>query len=165
MNFGKKYRKKEEKYHKDSKRYGTSGELIFLFFESAIPLLSIWGAFELPWEGGWALLKIFCFVGMALIFQTPTDLMITGIVALRHRFRMKMQNKIEKVALEKSYELVDGEISAEEKEKIENHKAKGTAYRYDLAVGIIGITLSVLVVVAFVVLLGVFISNKINALQ
>lgn len=91
--------------------------------------------------------------------------MITGIVALRHRFRMKMQNKIEKVALEKSYELVDGEISAEEKEKIENHKAKGTAYCYDLAVGIIGITLSVLVVVAFVVLLGVFISNKINALQ
>lgn len=160
FNFGKKYRKREEEYHNKTKRLGTSGELITLILWSAIPLLSLWGAFKLPWEGGYVVLRIFCFLGLFTILYAPTELMITGIVALRHRLRMKVQNKIEGAMIGKTAELISGEeMTEEDKEKTKNYKAKGTSSGYDLAVGIIGITMSVVVVVAFITLFFVFLPN------
>ena len=160
FNFGKKYRKREGEYHNKSKKLGTSGELLMLVFYTALPLLSLWGAFKLPWEGEILILKIFCFLGILFIFQAPAELMITGIVALRHRAKMKLKNKVTGEILGKTTEVLSGqELSEEAKDKVENYEAKGTANRYDLVVGILGIVLSVAVVVAFVTLFFVFLSS------
>ena len=71
---------------------------------------------------------------------------------------MKIANKLESSIKEKTIEAVSGEeLSEEEKEKINNYKVKGTANGYDLAVGIIGILLSIAVIVAFITLFFVFI--------
>ena len=53
--------------------------------------------------------------------------------------------------------MIAGEnMSEQDKEKVENYEAKGTAHKYDLAVGILGISLSIIVVIAFICLLCVF---------
>lgn len=71
---------------------------------------------------------------------------------------MKIANKLESSIKEKTIEAVSGEeLSEEEKEKINNYKVKETANGYDLAVGIIGILLSIAVIVAFITLFFVFI--------
>ena len=71
---------------------------------------------------------------------------------------MKIANKFESSIKEKTIEAFSGEeLSEEEKEKINNYKDKGTANGYDLAVGIIGILLSIAVIVAFITLFFVFI--------
>ncbi|MBR2052935.1 MAG: hypothetical protein IKB21_02695 [Clostridia bacterium] len=158
FNFGEKYRKKEEEYAQKSRKFGTSGELIALFFLSAVPLLSLWGMFS-NIALGWKLLLI---VGVVTIFYIPGELMVMGIVALRHRMKMKAINKVHGAMMEKTTEILSGEeVTGENKEKFENYKAKGTAPKYDLAVGICGIALSVLVVVAFVALFFLFVSQTI----
>ena len=150
--FGEKYRKREEKYARDSRKFGTSGELVYLIILAAIPILSLWGLFSDI--GMW---KIACVLGVTLILYAPPELMITGIVALRHRVRMKIQNKIEGALIGKTAEMLSGEkMSESDKEKVENYEAKGTAHKYDLAVGIIGISLSIIVVIAFIGLLFMF---------
>ena len=79
--------------------------------------------------------------------------MIIGIIALRHRFKMKIQNKVTGAMITTATETITGEeLSEEEKEKNKNYTAKGTAHTYDLVVGILGITLSILVVIAFITL-------------
>lgn len=158
FNFGEKYRKKEEEYARKSRKLGTSGELIGLFLLSAVPLLSLWGMFS-NIAIGWKLLLI---IGVVTIFYIPGELMVTGIVALRHRLKMKITNKIHGAMLEKTTEVLSGEeLSEENKEKFGNYKAKGTAPKYDLVVGICGIALSVLVIVAFVALFFLFVSQTI----
>ena len=150
--FGEKYRIREEKYASDSRRFGTSGDLFVMIILAALPLLSLWGLFSDI--GMW---KIPCILGVTLILYSPTELMITGIVALRHRARMKIQNKVEGALIGKTAEMIAGEnMSEQDKEKVENYEAKGTAHKYDLAVGILGISLSIIVVIAFICLLCVF---------
>ena len=66
---------------------------------------------------------------------------------------MKVQNFVEDVAITTTVELATGqELAEEQKQEIKAKKAKGTAYGYDLAVGILGILLAILQVVVFVVL-------------
>lgn len=73
---------------------------------------------------------------------------------------MKFKNKFTGEILAKTTEVLSGqELSEEAKDKVENCEAKGTANRYDLVVGILGIVLSVAVVVAFVTLFFVFLSS------
>lgn len=168
FNFGKKYKKREEEYHRKSKKFGTSGEILTILLYTALPLLSLWGAFKISWgatEFSWVL-KLFCIAGCLSIFTLPSDIMITAIVALRHRLRMKVQNKVEDVAIEQLAETISGqEMTDEQKQKLEDDKARGTAPKYDLAVGILGIICSVAVVIAFVTLFFVFCYQGINALQ
>ncbi len=154
--FGKKYRKREQEYARRSRKFGTSGELISLVLFSAVPLLSLWGLFsdvDLP-------LKVLCFLGAATIVYIPTELTIIAIVALRHMVKMKIQSKVEAEAIEAIAETVsDKELPEEEKEKLKNHEARGTASKYDLAVGVIGLVMSFVVVVAFFVMLVLFIKG------
>ena len=60
FNFGKKYKKREEKYHRDSKKFGTSGELITVILNTAFPILMTIGAFKLPWGEISGIIKIIC---------------------------------------------------------------------------------------------------------
>ena len=81
--------------------------------------------------------------------------MILGIVALKHALRMKIQNKIEGNLIANTAEALSGkELTNEEKQKSEefkkNYKAKGTAYGFDIFLGIFCIVMSVAVVIAFV---------------
>ena len=161
FNFGKKYRKREEEYHRKSKKFGTSGELLTIIFFTALPLLSLWGVHALPWEGGMVALKILCCFGLTTILMAPGELMITGIVALRHRLRMKVQNKVEG-KLYDTLDSVSGKEPTEEDDKAEEYKARGTASGYDLTVGILGIVMSVVVVVAFITLCIVFTAQAIE---
>ncbi len=152
FSFGEKYRKKEQDYANKSRKFGTSGELVTLILFTALPLLSLWGCFAVPWEGNYWILKIFCILGALSIFMVPSELMILGIVALRHRLKMKIANKVHDVVIENVTETVSGqELSEEDKQKMEEKNLRGTANRYDLAVGIIGIVASIAVVIAFVV--------------
>ena len=161
FSFGEKYRKREEKYARDSRKFGNSGELIVLIILAVIPILSLWGLFHDI--GMW---KIPCILGVTLILYSPSELMITGIVALRHRAKMKIQNKVEGALIGKTAEMIAGEdITEKDKEKINNYEAKGTAHKYDLAVGILGITLSIAVVITFVVMLGVLGWQALERLQ
>ena len=98
------------------------------------------------------ILKLF---GAILILYVPTELMVIGVIALRHRLRMKIENKVTSVAIEKTVEAISGEeITGENKEEVENYEARGTADKYDLTVGILGIVLSVVVVIAFIGILA-----------
>ena len=79
---------------------------------------------------------------------------------------MKIQNKVEGALIGKTAEMIAGEkMSEADKEKVENYEAKGTAHKYDLAVGILGITLSIAVVIAFAVMLGVLGWQALQTLQ
>lgn len=161
FSFGEKYRKREEKYARDSRKFGTSGDLFVLIILAVIPVLSLWGLFSDI--GMW---KIPCILGVTLILYSPPELMITGIVALRHRARMKIQNKVEGALIGKTAEMIAGEkMSEADKEQVENYEAKGTAHKYDLAVGILGITLSIAAVIAFAVMLGVLGWRALQTLQ
>jgi len=158
FNFGKKYRKREEEYERKSRKFGTSGELLTLFFLSAVPLLSLWGLFsdiDFIW-------KIILFFFAASICYIPGELMIIGIVALRHRMKKKLESKITGAVLNKTVEVVSGEEVAEEvKEENKNYKSRGTADTYDLVVGVLGIVLSIFVVAAFIILFFLFLSQTI----
>ncbi len=166
FNFGAKYRKQEEAYHNESKRRGPVGHLITLIFTSAIPLLSLWGAFALPWDNDMWILKIFCIAGCLSIVTIPSELFILGIVALRHRIRMRVQNKVEDTVISGMTEAISGqELSEEAKQKIVDKKARGTSDKMDLVIGILGIVMSVVVVIAFVAMLFLFSSNVINNLD
>ena len=92
--------------------------------------------------------------------------MIIGIVALRHRMRMKIQNKIEGEAIGGLAEAIAGEKrSDEDREKIKNYEAKGTAHKYDLVVGIMGIVCSVAVIITCATLFFVFMYQLIKGLN
>ena len=157
FNFGKKYRAREEKYHSDSVKHGRSMVLIEIIIYTLVPILSIIGLRFLPWDGGtgWlTALKVFCFLFGFTLFFAPSELMITGIVALRHRARMKVQNAIEN----KVQDVLD-DITNENVEENKDEKprvAKGTANKYDLVVGILGILCSIAVVVTCVLLICSF---------
>jgi len=163
--FREKYKKREEEYHRRSKRFGTSGELVGIIIYTAVPLLSLWGVIALEW----GVLKFFAWLGVLTIFLSPKELMITGIVALRHRVRMKVQNKVEGAAITGLAEAIKGDVTAEEKAELEKEKkeytARGTAYTYDLVVGILGITMAVVVVIAFSTVSIIAIRNAILALK
>lgn len=167
FNFGAKYRKQEADYHDESKRSGAVGHLITLILTAAIPLLGLWGAFQLPWgDTAISLLKVLCIVACISITTVPSDLMILGIVALRHRARMKIQNKVENVVIAGVAETITGqEMTDEDKQKLQERPAKGTDHKMDLTVGILGIVMSVLVVVAFVALLLLFVQLKTQGAQ
>ena len=156
FNFGKKYKAREEKYHRDSKRFGTSGELIGIILHTALPILVTIGAFKLPWSEISCIFKILCIISfIPATIWAASELMITGIVALRHRMRMKIQNKIEGEAIDALADTIAGEKrSDEDREKIKNYEARGTAHKYDLVVGIMGIVCSVSFKV-FVITVGV----------
>ena len=160
FNFGAKYRKREEEYHRRSKKFGNSGELFGFVIYVAVPLLALWGAFALPWS----IWKVFCIIGSCTIYLSATEMMITGIVAFRHALRMKVQNKIEDEAAIAIAETITGkEATEEERQKVSERQAKGTAYKYDMAVGITGITLSVLVTIAFITMFLLFARGAIIA--
>lgn len=109
-------------------------------------------------------MESFCILGSCSIYLASTEMMITGIVALRHALRMKIQNKVEDEASIAIAEAVTGqEVSEEQRAKVSERKARGTAYGYDLTVGIVGITLSVLVTVAFIVMFILFMRGVILA--
>ncbi len=130
-----------------------------LILYTAVPLLSLWGLFS---DVHWGL-KIFCGMGALTIFMAPSELMITGIVALRHRMRMRVQNKVEGAMIGKTAEMISGEeLTGEAKEKIDNYQARGTADTYDLVVGICGIVLSIVVVLAFIGLSILFIYARLK---
>ena len=151
FSFGAKYRKREAEYARRSRKFGTSGEMFGLFLLAAVPLLSAWGLFADISSG----LKVACIFGAILILYVPTELMVIGVIALRHRLRMKIENKVTSVAIEKTVEAISGEeITGENKEEVENYEARGTADKYDLTVGILGIVLSVVVVIAFIGILA-----------
>lgn len=167
FNFGKKYKKREEKYHSDSKRFGTSGELITIILNTALAILMTIGAFKLPWGEISGIFKIICIIAfIPFAFTTSCDLMIIGIIALRHRMRMKIQNKIEGEAIGGLAEAIAGEKrSDEDREKIKNYEARGTAHKYDLVVGIAGIVCSVAVIITCATLFFTFITLKIRSLM
>ncbi len=159
--FGKKYRKREEEYARKSRKFGTSGELVFLFILALIPLISLWGLFY-PTSTPILVLSIF---GTLIIFYAPKELLIIGIVALRHSARMKIENKITGKLIGKTAEVISGqELNETQKEDLDNYKARGTAHKYDIAVGICGIVLSVLVVVAFVTMLFLLLTGVFKGL-
>jgi len=167
FNFGKKYKKREEKYHRDSRKFGTSGELITVILYTAFPILMTIGAFKLPWGEISGVFKIICIIAfIPATFWTASELMITGIVALRHRMRMKIQNKVEGEAIGGLAEAISGkEMTAEDEQKIKDYKAKGTAHKYDLVVGISGIVCSVAVIITCATLFFVFITQLIKGLK
>lgn len=166
FNFGAKYRKQEEAYHNESKRRGPVGHLLTLIGTSAIPLLSLWGAFMLPWSNNWWILKIFCIALCFTIVTTPTELFILGVVALRHRIRMRVQNKVEDAAIEGLAEAISGkEMSEEAKKEMQAKKARGTQDKMDLIIGILGIVMSVIVFIAFIVMFFLFCANAVNKLN
>lgn len=166
FNFGKKYKKREEKYHRDSKKFGTSGELITIIMYTAFPILMTIGAFKLPWGEISGVFKVICIIAfIPATFWAASEIMITGIVALRHRMRMKIQNKIEGEAIGGLAEAIAGqERSDEDREKIKNYEARGTAHKYDLVVGIMGIVCSVAVIITCAILFFTFITLKIRGL-
>ena len=167
FNFGKKYKNREEKYHRDSKKFGTSGEMITIIMYTAFPILLTIGAFKLPWGEISGVFKIICIIAfIPATFWAASEVMITGIVALRHRMRMKIQNKIEGEAIGGLAEAIAGEKrSDEDREKIKNYEARGTAHKYDLVVGITGIVCSVAIIITCSVLFGVFVWQAIKGLN
>lgn len=167
FNFGKKYKKREEKYHRDSKRFGTSGELITIVLNTAFAILMTIGAFKLPWGEISGIFKVLCIIAfIPFTFHTASELMIIGIIALRHRMRMKIQNKIEGEAIGALAETIAGEKrSDEDREKIKNYEARGTAHKYDLVVGIMGIVCSVAVIITCSTLFFVFMYQLISGLN
>ena len=167
FNFGKKYKKREEKYHRDTKKLVTSGELVTVILNTAFPILMTIGAFKLPWgeiSGIFKIICIICFIPFT--FYTASELTIIGIVALRHRMRMKIQNKIEGEAIGHLAETISGkEMTEEDRQKVKNYEAKGTAYKYDLFVGILSIVCAVAVVITCATLFFVFITQLIKGLN
>ena len=158
--FGTKYKKREQEYHRRSKKFGNAGEFIGLFVYAIIPLLSLWGFFKVPFDGAMAILKILCFFGSLFVYVSVSEIIITAVVALRHSVRMKVQNKIEGAAIGKLAETIAGEKQSEEdKEKVENYEARGTNHKYDRAVGITGIILAAVVVITFSLMLYFFLKN------
>ena len=121
----------------------------------------------MPWgDTAISLLKVLCIVACISITTVPSDLMILGIVALRHRARMKIQNKVENVVIAGVAETITGqEMTDEDKQKLQERPAKGTDHKMDLTVGILGIVMSVLVVVAFIALLLLFVQLKTQGAQ
>ena len=167
FNFGKKYKQREEKYHRDSRKFGTSGELITIIMYTAFPILMTIGAYKLPWGEISGVFKIICIIAfIPATFWAASELMITGIVALRHRMRMKIQNKIEGEAIGHLAETISGqEMSAEDEQKVKEYKAKGTAHKYDLVVGILGIVCSIAVIITCVILFFAFTVQAIKKLD
>jgi len=101
-----------------------------------------------------------------MIFTAPTELMILGIVALRHRIRMRIQNKVEDVAIGGLAEAISGqEMTEEARKKLEESKARGTADKMDLVIGILGIVMSVVVVIAFATIFICFTTNIMHGLK
>lgn len=159
--FGAKYKKKEEEYAKKSRKHKTSGELLTVIFNAVIPILCLWGAFKVPFSDLWPI-KVLCIAGCLSIFMLPKESMILAIVALRHRIKMKALNKIHDTIEEKTIETLSGqELSEEKKQEIAEEDIKGTANKYDLAVGIVGIVSAVLSVIVFFCLLFAFIFTPI----
>ena len=75
---------------------------------------------------------------------------------------MKALNKIHDTIEEKTIETLSGqELSEEKKQEIAEEDIKGTANKYDLAVGIVGIVSAVLSVIVFFCLLFAFIFTPI----
>ena len=119
-------------YLKESKNIG---QILGLFLLAALPLLSLWGAFKLPWDGeALIVLKVLCILMSCSIIKVASDILIIGIVALRHRMRMKVENKM----IGALTDIVD---DVPNKQNEQAYQAKGTNDRYDLAVGIVGIVL------------------------
>jgi len=158
--FGAKYKKREQEYHRRSKKFGNAGEFAGMFVYAIIPLLSLWGLFKIPFDGAWWVVKLFCFLGSLFIYVSVSELIITSVVALRHSLRMKIQNKVEGAAIGKLAETISGQKMDEEaKEKAENYEARGTNHKYDKAVGITGIVLAGLLIVAFALMLFFFLAE------
>ena len=158
--FGAKYRKREQEYHRRSKKFGNAGEFAGMFVYAIIPLLSLWGLFKIPFDGALWIVKLFCLLGSLFIYVSVSELIITALVALRHSMRMKVQNKIEGVAIGKMAEVIAGEKQSEEdKEKIENYEARGTNHKYDKAVAITGFVLAGVLIITFAVMLYFFLAE------
>jgi len=163
--FGAKYRKREAEYERRSRKFGKSGDIVGIVLYTAIPIISLIGAFMLDWQGGLAVLKIIAIIGALTIFVAPGELIITGLVALRHSLKMRVKNKVEGAVISKTAEVISKELdvdtSEEAKEKAkqnaENYEARGTNHKYDMVVGISGIVCAVGVVVAFVTLFCIFV--------
>ena len=147
FSFGAKYRKREEKYFKDSRRIGNGGHLIMLILYALAPLVSLWALFNLNWDADYWPLKFFCFAGVIFIVHAPTELMVTGIIALRHRAAMKMANKV--------HNTIETQVTGKESSR----EIRGTSPKTDLAIGITGIILSIAVVVAFVIMLMYYLTH------
>ena len=166
FNFGAKYRKEEEKYHNESKKHGPTGHLISLILTSLIPIVALIAAFEVPWSNNLWIVKVLCIVTSLMIATAPTELFILGVVALRHRIRMRVQNKVEDTVLEGITEAVSGkEMSEEAKKEMQAKKARGTQDKMDLIIGILGIVMSVIVFIAFIVMFFLFCANAVNKLN
>lgn len=157
FNFSKKYSKVEREYSDTSRKIGPVWNFISLALMTAIPLLTLWGAFAISWGGNMWIFKILCIVfAIASIFKVPSELAIFGIVALRHRVNTSIQGKIEGVVTEKVMELDGQELTEEDKQALKSKKVRGAHPKADLIIGILGLVFSVLVVVAFVVMLILF---------
>ena len=141
FSFGTKYRKREEKYFQDSRRIGNGGYLITLILYAAVPLVSLWALFHLRWDSDYWPLKIFCFAGVIFIVHAPAELMVTGIIALRHRAAMKLANKM--------HNTIETQVTGQQSSR----EIRGTSPKMDLVIGITGIVLSIAVVAAFVSML------------
>ena len=101
-----------------------------------------------------------------MIFTAPTELMVLGIVALRHRLRMRVQNQVENAAIGGLAEAISGkEMTEEDKKHLEERKARGTSDKLDLVIGILGIVMSVVVVIAFVSMFFGFCAYHIGKLK
>ena len=152
--FGKIYRKKEKKYNSETKKYGGLGNLITLILTASIPLLAVWGAYKLPWgELHIIIFKIICiFVAISSIFKVPGELFVLGIVAFKHRAKMKLQEKIETRVNKELKERTGEEITLNGVD-IKNREC---ARRWDLAIGFISIIMSILVILTFITLVVSF---------
>ena len=158
FNFGVKYHKQAEKYEDNNRTFGPIANFILLVLTTAIPLLTLWGAFELPWGEYMWMLKILCAIlAFASIMKVPSELMIFSIVAIRHGFKTRIENKIENTANEHLEDGNIGKVIVEE--TITNRKGKRTKPVWDFIIGTIGILLSIGVIIAFIAMFFYFVSH------
>ena len=156
INFGKKYRKIEQKYHEDALRNRAVIDFITHILFVATPVFALWGAFRLPTDNSGALaFKILCIALTLIIFKGPADFIVFGIVALRHNLRMKIENKITDVVENNIPKPENSNPNTDvvvETTNVTMEDDREVRSKKDKFFGIIAIVYSILAIIAFIVL-------------